>query len=132
MIPFPVKALKLLIGELRSEPSGLRSSDIIESKSDDGVGISRSVVTPDTHLTRSSQEEDWTDEESLAASDTGRGGGAQREEDNDMLEMLYGSGVPPELLTDSAANQPSVDQIDDDERMKDPLVLVDVRVSLGS
>ena len=44
-----------------------------------------------------------------------------------MIEMLYGSGVPPELLSESAA--PSVDQIDDDERMKDPLVLVDMRVS---
>lgn len=46
-----------------------------------------------------------------------------------MLEMFYGQGVPPELLTDSAMNKPSVDQIDDEDRMKDPLVLVDIRVS---
>ena len=43
--------------------------------------------------------------------------------------MIYGQGVPPELLAESATNRPSVDQIDDDERMKDPQVLIDIRVS---
>ena len=75
------------------------------------------------------QEEDWTDEESLAASDNAQGPGAQGEEESEMIQMLYGQGIPPELLADSAADKPSVDQIDDDERMKDPLVLVDIRVS---
>ena len=39
MIPFPVKALKILVNELRSggEVAGVKSSDILESKSDDGV-----------------------------------------------------------------------------------------------
>ena len=39
MVPFPVKALKILIHELRSggEPSGIKSSDLVDSKSEDGV-----------------------------------------------------------------------------------------------
>ena len=71
-------------------------------------------------------QDDWTGEESLAGSSV-RGGGPG--EDDDFLEMIYGQGVPPELLAESATNRPSVDQIDDDERMKDPQVLIDIRVS---
>ena len=73
------------------------------------------------------QGEDWTDEESLVASEGGRGGGA---EEPDMVEMLYGQGVPAELLDDVAMDKPSVDQIDDEERMNDPMVLVDIKVCL--
>ena len=72
-------------------------------------------------------QDDWTDEESLAGSSV-RGGGPG-EDDGDFLEMIYGQGVPPELLAESATNRPSVDQIDDDERMRDPQVLIDIRVS---
>ncbi|KAJ3527044.1 hypothetical protein NM688_g8180 [Phlebia brevispora] len=113
MIPFHLKALKILVNELRSggEPSGLRSSDLLESKSEDG--------------------DDWTDEESLAASESVRGTGGA-EDEGDIVEMLYGKGIPPELLSDAAMDKPSVDQIDDEERMKDPLVLVDIRAQLIS
>lgn len=64
----------------------------------------------------------------MAASESVRGGGPG-EDDSDFMNMIYGQGIPPDLLTDSALNKPSVDQIDDDDRMKDPLVLVDIRVS---
>ena len=76
-------------------------------------------------------QEDWTDEESLAASDSARAGGSQGE-DSDMIEMLYGQGISAELLAESALDRPSVDQIDDEERMRDPMVLVDIRVSTSA
>lgn len=46
MIPFPVKALQILLNELRSggEPSGLKQSDLVESRSDDGVSLLKILV----------------------------------------------------------------------------------------
>ena len=48
LIPFALKAMKLLVNELRSggEPSGLKASDIVGSKSDDEVCWAPSQKAP--------------------------------------------------------------------------------------
>ena len=45
-----------------------------------------------------------------------------------MIQMLYGQGIPPELLAESAADRPSVDELDEEEQLKEAISHINIRV----
>ncbi|THG95659.1 hypothetical protein EW026_g6034 [Hermanssonia centrifuga] len=118
-IPFPLKALKLLLHDLQteSEPAslgymGIKESDVADLDSDDG-------------------DEEWDTEATAEALDVGS---------DDLTRMLGGHGVPPEMVgivaemaaTPSMRSTPTQFERDplydtDGEDLSDPIYQVDLR-----
>ncbi|KAI0347862.1 ARM repeat-containing protein [Trametopsis cervina] len=113
-IPFPVKALKLILQEMQAngEPAsmgygGLNSSDIQELRSDDG-------------------EEEWSDDEAAE--------GPLGAKDVSFLSDMLGAPVPPEML--AALGGGSFEDVsyegDDEDLMRDPSVQIDLRAHIAT
>ena len=119
-IPFPVKALKIILRELQSGgEAASRRMNASEADSDDGVSTTP-VFFLDSYLRSHTQDDDWADDDEVP-----EGSSSRANEMAFLSDLISGPGGLP------FDNDDLLEAADDEDLKNDPVSQMDMKVREG-